>query len=86
VVAGNNIYALGESTVMTVPVSGGQPVTLASGQFFTYGIAMDSTNIYWTHLPRRGPDQEDAARWRSANYARPVGNGVFAQRHCGRHH
>jgi len=40
---------------MTVPVSGGQPVTLASGQFFTYGIAMDSTNIYWTHLQGGGP-------------------------------
>ena len=32
---------------MTVPVSGGTPVTIASGVGWPTGVAVDSTAVYW---------------------------------------
>ena len=34
--------------VMTVPISGGTPTTLAVGEAARHGLAIDSTSVYWT--------------------------------------
>jgi uncharacterized protein (AIM24 family) len=41
----------GDGSVMQLPVSGGSPITLASGGEPT-GIAVDGTNVYWTDPTR----------------------------------
>jgi hypothetical protein len=33
---------------MKVPIGGGTPVTLASGQHYASSIAVDTTAVYWT--------------------------------------
>jgi hypothetical protein len=44
-----NALCDGGGSVMKVPIDGGAPVVLASGQDCPLGIAVDDTSVYWTN-------------------------------------
>jgi hypothetical protein len=59
-IAGTNLYwtnYFASNTVMMVPISGGNPATLVSGQTGSRGpegIAVDATNVYWANSTGSG--------------------------------
>lgn len=44
-----HVYWTTDDAVMKVPVDGGAPIVLASGQHIPGGIAVDTANVYWTN-------------------------------------
>jgi hypothetical protein len=44
-----HVYWTTDVAVMKVPVNGGAPTILASGQKFPGGIVVDAANVYWTN-------------------------------------
>jgi hypothetical protein len=44
------VYWTDGTAVMAVPVGGGGPTTLASGQDESFALALDETNVYWLTL------------------------------------
>jgi hypothetical protein len=48
-------------TVTKVPIGGGTPVTLATGQHTPQSLALDSTNVYWTTAGTPAGNYNDGA-------------------------
>ncbi len=45
-----------DGSVMQVPIGGGTPTTIASGQFVVGAVAVDQTSVYWTNAGTDGTD------------------------------
>jgi hypothetical protein len=43
-----NVYWASNGSVLSLPVNGGTPTTLAAGQVGVNGIVVDATSAYWT--------------------------------------
>jgi hypothetical protein len=67
--------------VVSIPASGGTPVTLASESGFATSIAVDSTSIYWTDY---GPSQ-DATNTNGLVLKVPLGGGAPTTLASGQH-
>ena len=53
-VQGGVVYWTDLHSVQSIAVSGGTVITLASSLSGPYGIAVDSTNVYWTDVVSNG--------------------------------
>ncbi len=62
-----------EGSVVTVPVNGGTPSTLATGQNNAAGIALDATNVYWTTY---GSDIANGTDANGRVMSAPLGGGA----------
>jgi len=60
--------------VVKVAIGGGAPTTLASGQVYPIGIAVDGTSVYWAN---NGATDTDGAvmRWRQWWYPTTLVSG-----------
>ena len=45
-----SVYVIAGAEVMSVPLGGGSPTTLAVDQGNPLGLALDATHVYWTSL------------------------------------
>jgi hypothetical protein len=44
-----SVYYSAHGTIMTVPVGGGPPTTLASGQDSNLVLAVGNSSVFWTY-------------------------------------
>ena len=55
------VYWTTSDGVMSVPVGGGSPTPLASGQSNAWAITVDSTNVYWTNRGTQAAGFQDGS-------------------------
>lgn len=49
----------GTDAVSRVPIAGGEPTQIATGQKSPFGIAVDATYVYWTNIGTAENDYND---------------------------